>query len=192
MTRSHDEAMKQLGEKLLQGWTMLDSSCPVNDCYTPLMRDKQGKIFCVRCDQLVVAEADIKNKQSEERLSTVSAVEEKEAQDEKERWRRIDQQFCLEEEARKARNVPEQEQVTPRRPMTANAAAKRKIEHSVEQTSPDGDTDVNTIRRQTLAALYQKMRALIDSLSPNDHNERLIAVTKAVRELAEMAQLLNH
>ncbi|KAF4316613.1 hypothetical protein BBO99_00001663 [Phytophthora kernoviae] len=42
--RSRDEASKLLGQKMLQGWTMLGNSCPVEDCYTPLMRSRQGKV----------------------------------------------------------------------------------------------------------------------------------------------------
>jgi hypothetical protein len=35
------------------------------------------------------------------------------------------------------------------------------------------------------------MGALADSLSPSDHSERLVSVAKAVREIAEAAQLLK-
>lgn len=36
-----------LGEKLLQGWTMLDASCVT--CGTPLMSDARGTVLCVVC-----------------------------------------------------------------------------------------------------------------------------------------------
>ncbi|KAL7681109.1 hypothetical protein Plhal304r1_c059g0147251 [Plasmopara halstedii] len=37
----------------------------------------------------------------------------------------------------------------------------------------------------------QKMVVLTDALSPNDHCERLISVSKALREIAEAAHLLK-
>ena len=38
-----------MGQLLLQGWAMLDMSCP--DCLVPIMRNrKQGLEICVVCD----------------------------------------------------------------------------------------------------------------------------------------------
>ncbi|ETI47885.1 hypothetical protein, variant 1 [Phytophthora nicotianae] len=192
--RSRDEASKLLGEKMLQGWTMLGASCPVDDCYTPLMRNKQGKMYCVRCDQFVVTEEEAK-KQAEQEAEELAATEkeeaEAEARREEERARRIEQQFRLEEQAKQAKEMQELEQVKARRATATYGAAKRKIDSAVSTISPDSDAEVNAIRRRTLAALYQKMAILTDSLSPNDHSERLISVAKAVREIAETACLLE-
>ncbi|ETI47892.1 hypothetical protein, variant 8 [Phytophthora nicotianae] len=116
--RSRDEASKLLGEKMLQGWTMLGASCPVDDCYTPLMRNKQGKMYCVRCDQFVVTEEEAK-KQAEQEAEELAATEkeeaEAEARREEERARRIEQQFRLEEQAKQAKEMQELEQVKARR-----------------------------------------------------------------------------
>ena len=43
-----------------------------------------------------------------------------------------------------------------------------------------------------LFTVMQKMAVLTDSLSPNDHSERLVTVAKAVREIAEAAHLLKY
>ncbi|KAF1792012.1 hypothetical protein JG687_00001172 [Phytophthora cactorum] len=192
--RSRDEASKLLGEKMLQGWTMLGASCPVEDCYTPLMRNKQGKMFCVRCDQFVVTEEEAKRQAEQEAEELAAAEKEKaeaDARYEEERARRIEQQFRLEEQAKQAREMQDLEQAKTQRSKAAQVSAKRKID-SAASTSLDSDVEVNAIRRQTLAALYQKIGVLTDSLSPNDHSERLISVAKAVREIAEAAQLLKH
>jgi uncharacterized Zn finger protein (UPF0148 family) len=44
-----DVAAAALGEKLLQGWTMLQDSCA--RCSTPLLRDNHGSLLCVTCTQ---------------------------------------------------------------------------------------------------------------------------------------------
>ncbi|CAI5704321.1 unnamed protein product [Peronospora farinosa] len=193
--RSRDEASKLLGEKMLQGWILLGASCPVDDCYTPLMRNKQAKMFCVRCAQYVITEEDAKKQQAEKEAEKIVAVEKEEAEAgarlEEERRRHIAQQFRLEEQAKQARKMQELEQKKTQHVATVQGTAKRKIDDLLSRSSSKSDADVNVVRRQTLAALYQKMEALTDSLSPNDHSERLISVAKAVREIAEAAQLLK-
>lgn len=49
--RDSDRVSKQIGEKLLQGWTLLDVNCPNSRCACPLMRDTEGSLFCVSCQQ---------------------------------------------------------------------------------------------------------------------------------------------
>lgn len=41
--------MSAVSAKLLQGWAMLDTSCPMEGCYAPLMRDRAGGVWCVEC-----------------------------------------------------------------------------------------------------------------------------------------------
>lgn len=43
-----DRISAALGQKMLQGWAMLDAYCPV--CNTPLVRSRDGRLFCVGCD----------------------------------------------------------------------------------------------------------------------------------------------
>ncbi|CEG49418.1 Zn-ribbon-containing protein implicated in mitosis [Plasmopara halstedii] len=187
--RSRDEASRVLGEKMLQGWTMLGASCPVEDCYTPLLRNKQGKMLCARCDQFVISEEEA-IKQAEQKAEEDSRVVKKEAANEpyqeEERRHRIEQRFHLEEQARQAKQMLTLEQAHNHQAI--NLKVKRK---NVTTLSPNSDVEVNTIRRQTLAALYEKMVVLTDALSPNDHCERLISVSKALREIAEAAHLLK-
>ncbi|CAI5726666.1 unnamed protein product [Hyaloperonospora brassicae] len=194
--RSCDEASKLLGERMLQGWTMLGLSCPVDDCYTPLVWNKQSrKMFCVRCDQYVVTEEELKQQQAEQKAEEMAANEIEEAEAaarlEAERRHRIEQQFRLEEQAKQARGMQELDQAQAQRGIALQGAAKRKINTAAIHSSFDSGADVNAVRRQTLAALYQKMAALTDSLSPSDHSERLVSVARAVREIAEATRLLE-
>uniref|UniRef100_A0AAV1T0T5 Sjoegren syndrome/scleroderma autoantigen 1 n=1 Tax=Peronospora matthiolae TaxID=2874970 RepID=A0AAV1T0T5_9STRA len=199
MKRSRDEASKVLGERMLQGWTMLGVSCPVEECYTPLVCNRQSnKMFCVRCNQYVLTEDELKQQQAEQKnAEEVAAIEkdqaETEARVEKERRRYVEQQFRLEEQAKQAGRMQELDHASEEAGcgIAPRGAAKRKIDMTAVQSSSDSDADVNAVRRQTLAALYQKMEALTNSLSPTDHSERLVSVARAVREIAEATQLLK-
>eukprot|EP00727_Mastigamoeba_balamuthi_P009799 m51a1_g5441 hypothetical protein (202) ;mRNA; f:180525-181359 len=55
-----DLISEQLGQKLLQGWTMLGECCPNPECPgVPLMREKATrKMLCVACNTTYVVEAD--------------------------------------------------------------------------------------------------------------------------------------
>ena len=44
----NDANLKAVGDKLLEGWTMLAESCL--DCFVPLMK-KNGQTMCVGCDK---------------------------------------------------------------------------------------------------------------------------------------------
>ncbi len=47
--KREDNASGKMGELLLKGWTMLGSSC--EECYVPLMRNKQMDEICVVCER---------------------------------------------------------------------------------------------------------------------------------------------
>ena len=47
--KREDNASGRMGELLLKGWTMLGSSC--EECYVPLMRNKQMDEICVVCER---------------------------------------------------------------------------------------------------------------------------------------------
>jgi uncharacterized Zn finger protein (UPF0148 family) len=51
-----DRASALIGQRMLQGWAMLDLSCP--QCYSPIMRDRQRQLWCVSCDMRVVDESE--------------------------------------------------------------------------------------------------------------------------------------
>lgn len=51
-----NEVTSQMGEKLLQGWTLLQESCPA--CSVPLMRDRDRKMWCFSCNLQVITQAD--------------------------------------------------------------------------------------------------------------------------------------
>ncbi|KAG9327023.1 hypothetical protein KVV02_006500 [Mortierella alpina] len=47
----NERASRLMGEKMLQGWTMLQEPCPNAGCFgVPLMRSREKKEFCVVCE----------------------------------------------------------------------------------------------------------------------------------------------
>ena len=50
--------MEDVSARMLQGWTMLGDACPVAGCNTPLVRSRQGEVWCARCGAAVVKEGD--------------------------------------------------------------------------------------------------------------------------------------
>ncbi|KAI8051303.1 hypothetical protein BDF22DRAFT_744917 [Syncephalis plumigaleata] len=57
-----DDVSRLLGEKMLQGWTLMESVCESNSCVgVPLMKDLQGRLYCVACQKTVdeLAEMDV-------------------------------------------------------------------------------------------------------------------------------------
>lgn len=46
-TKTRDDASKKIGELLLQGWCMKETSC--NVCFMPHMKSRQGELICVIC-----------------------------------------------------------------------------------------------------------------------------------------------
>lgn len=47
-----------IADKLLAGWALLDTYCPL--CNSPIVRNKQKRMFCVQCDLFLVTEEDMK------------------------------------------------------------------------------------------------------------------------------------
>lgn len=178
----------------------------MEDCFTPLVRSKQGKVglsvgreairwlvsalglirsfaalqtYCVSCEQYYLTEEEAKKQQEEEEAKMSKGQQEREEQEEAERKHRIAQQFRLEEEAKRAREMQELEQAQARRAAAANPSgtgasgswsllpfptlaetggsagpAKRKSEDVAADRVVE-DSAVSAARRQTLAALYQ-------------------------------------
>ncbi|CAO3572637.1 unnamed protein product [Mortierella alpina] len=47
----NEKASRLMGEKMLQGWTMLQEPCPNTGCFgVPLMRSREKKEYCVVCE----------------------------------------------------------------------------------------------------------------------------------------------
>jgi uncharacterized Zn finger protein (UPF0148 family) len=92
--QKRDDASARLGEKLLQGWTMLASHCPSDDCFTPLMRNREGKMFCVGCNQFVITEEEAKQQQEErEQLIAARFAQEQLERQQAEREREMQLQY---------------------------------------------------------------------------------------------------
>lgn len=52
-----DEIANLLGQKMLSGWTLLEDQCPSCDG-VPLVRDREGTMLCVGCNNQVVTRAE--------------------------------------------------------------------------------------------------------------------------------------
>ncbi|KAL3678158.1 hypothetical protein R1sor_021114 [Riccia sorocarpa] len=64
--RSRSDISAALAEKLLQGWAMLNEHCP--QCLTPLVRNRQRKVYCVACQQWVLSEAEAAAKSAQQEI----------------------------------------------------------------------------------------------------------------------------
>lgn len=53
---SVDDSSAAIAQKLLQGWALLGEHCP--QCITPLVRNRERRMYCVSCSQWVVNERD--------------------------------------------------------------------------------------------------------------------------------------
>ncbi|KAF9189147.1 hypothetical protein BGZ51_009813 [Haplosporangium sp. Z 767] len=57
-----ERASRLMGEKMLQGWAMLQEACPNEGCNgVPLMRSREKKEFCVVCENYFQREQDLQH-----------------------------------------------------------------------------------------------------------------------------------
>ncbi|KAF9171646.1 hypothetical protein BGX21_006266 [Mortierella sp. AD011] len=57
-----DRASKLIGQKMLQGWTMLQDPCPNASCHgVPLLRSREKKEYCVVCENYFQREQDLEH-----------------------------------------------------------------------------------------------------------------------------------
>ncbi|GAB4816168.1 hypothetical protein N2152v2_003214 [Parachlorella kessleri] len=61
---SGDAVSKRIADKMLEGWALLDDSCP--RCHTVLVRNRQRQMFCVGCDMFVVREQPQQQQQQQQ------------------------------------------------------------------------------------------------------------------------------
>ena len=54
LSNSDVDPSQALADKMLEGWTLLAEHCP--RCATPLVRSRQGRMYCVSCQMDVVAQ----------------------------------------------------------------------------------------------------------------------------------------
>ncbi|RUP48352.1 hypothetical protein BC936DRAFT_144679 [Jimgerdemannia flammicorona] len=53
------KASKLIGQKMLQGWALIDDVCPSTDCFgVPLIRNRAKQLYCVICERTYMKEAD--------------------------------------------------------------------------------------------------------------------------------------
>lgn len=63
----------EIAQKLLQGWNLLNEYCPAPNCNLPLVKNKDGQMYCVQCQEWVISEDDFDPSQHQP-LDFVSAT----------------------------------------------------------------------------------------------------------------------
>eukprot|EP00002_Diphylleia_rotans_P016223 TRINITY_DN3154_c0_g1_i3.p1 TRINITY_DN3154_c0_g1~~TRINITY_DN3154_c0_g1_i3.p1 ORF type:complete len:170 (+),score=33.28 TRINITY_DN3154_c0_g1_i3:133-642(+) len=51
--KKNDLHSAAIAKKLLEGWTLLNDCCPKPDCTVPLVRNRNGQLFCVSCNNWI-------------------------------------------------------------------------------------------------------------------------------------------
>lgn len=54
--KESDASSAEIADKLLQGWTLLNEHCPMENCLTPLVRNRERRMYCVRCAMWVMTQ----------------------------------------------------------------------------------------------------------------------------------------
>lgn len=92
---------------------MLATNCPTASCCTPLMRNKQGQMFCVNCNRYAVTAEQAKQQQEEsekkeaerQQLEAAKTAAGELAQHQKEREEYLHQQFALQAQQKQQSTV---------------------------------------------------------------------------------------
>jgi uncharacterized Zn finger protein (UPF0148 family) len=56
---------QEIAGRLLEGWRMLDMTCPTDQCYQPVLQDKLGNRWCLKCKARIVTELEWNNEQQQ-------------------------------------------------------------------------------------------------------------------------------
>ncbi len=124
---------------------MLGIHCPTDECFTPLVRNKNGQMFCVNCNRFAITAEEAKKqeeKQTQEEFDQQQLEAAKAAQEELERRQKsIEQVWQAEQQQKTTMNV-------------STGPVKRKSDQ-VPLASSDQEDSVQVCRRRTLTALYQ-------------------------------------
>lgn len=62
---NYDDGSKKIGEYLLQGWCMKETSCSV--CLFPHMESRQGELLCVNCGPVATQQTKKQQQQSQKK-----------------------------------------------------------------------------------------------------------------------------
>ncbi|GLD99427.1 hypothetical protein PINS_up008146 [Pythium insidiosum] len=152
-----DQASARLGEKLLQGWTMLATHCPSDDCFTPLMRNKQGQMFCVGCGRFVITEEEAQKQQQEQQQQQQQRLADQEREEKLQQERARAAQVALTElQAQRERSWQQQQQQQQHSQSESSPGPSGPVKRKAEDAPASIDDDLlQTTRRQTLIALYK-------------------------------------
>lgn len=176
-----DKATKKIGEKLLQGWTMLNATCPKENCGIPLMGDKKdGHMWCLACDKRVVTPEEFKEME-EKRLKEINRSSAKES-------KRRKVEAATSKPVSKSIPAPLLPSTITSssllsKPSLASAALPNKYSEVVGAYHNVIDpTAEQNVKKRAIDALYKKMDVMSNRLSDPAGIDESIKVVKLIAE----------
>ncbi|OQR97242.1 hypothetical protein ACHHYP_12354 [Achlya hypogyna] len=161
--KRRDAASAKMGEKMLQGWTLLGIHCPVPGCLMPLMRSREGQMYCVNCEQYVMTEEEMAAREapapptaSEASVAASSVVS------------------------------------SPAGPPTStNTSVPHSPLPKRRALSAPNEYDLQAMHRMAIEVLYEKMDAALGQLEAATKPKEAATIAKLVRELAKAIKALQ-
>ncbi|RKP12723.1 hypothetical protein BJ684DRAFT_5292, partial [Piptocephalis cylindrospora] len=167
-----DMCTSRIGQHLLQGWTLLDTLCPNDECHgVPLIREPTGKeCLCVVCSGKYLREADMsKDERAKAREDVV----------------RTEQERHTKEEVSHVAAPPEE-----RVPRATTSLSPSQASCSKPVTSPLSEPGHHLVPPKTLQVLSRQMSMLTEQLdampsmaSPEEVTRRVQAVEACARAI---------
>ncbi|KDO16788.1 hypothetical protein SPRG_17725 [Saprolegnia parasitica CBS 223.65] len=159
--KKRDAASAKMGEKMLQGWTLLGLHCPVPECLMPLMRSREGQMYCVNCEQYVMTEEEMA-------AHTKTTTE----------------QAAVSEASSAVPSPVAAPKHAPPPPPTSPLAKRRAL-------SVPNEFDFAAMNRMAIDVLYEKMDTALGQLEAATKPKDAAEIAKLVRELAKAIKALQ-
>ena len=160
-------ADKRLGELLLRGWTMLADNCSVCNC--PLMRNPDGKKYCVQCEAWVYD-----NKKREEK--------------------KFNELFPSSGNQPK-RDIPKNNVITQKKESTEKIEKKENKEKRIEEKTKHNNNNKSTCNGSVLELLDNKLKLLGQALNEETDikkSEEIIQLMDKIIALIEHYKKVNN
>ncbi|KAF0758199.1 hypothetical protein AaE_004013 [Aphanomyces astaci] len=178
--KRRDATSSKLGEKMLQGWTLMGSVCPKSDCGTPFVRNRDtGQLFCVTCNQYAITEeqaaeqhaADIDIDQPSHDESSITTI--------------MTTQPATSSSFVAAGAV---------QPAVAASQAKAELRNSADlatTTTPVDVTSTSAATNYALRALYHKLAAATAALEQATTDKEVCMQSRVLRDVAKAIKALH-
>ena len=167
---------KEIGQRMIQGWTLLDVACPF--CVMPLMTEKSGgEHICVVCGNLEVKKKEEEQKEKER----AKIIEEQKLKEETERLKKKHEQMMKEEEELRLKREEEEAK------RKALAEKKRKddeaIRSRVEAEVKKREEEIKNDLKETEERVRINSQNMSEEMQRSAERERLVAERKRFAEI---------